>query len=86
MKIAFTTLGVTLAAPLDSRFGRASKFILYDLERDYFEVIDNRQNLNTDQGAGIQSAETVSRIAKSTFRPSSHGLKFSFLIRGAGGG
>jgi len=61
MKIAFTTSGETLEAPLDSRFGRASKFILYDLERDYFEVIDNRQNLNATQGAGIQSAETVAR-------------------------
>jgi predicted Fe-Mo cluster-binding NifX family protein len=61
MKIAFTTSGETLAAPLDSRFGRAPKFILYDLERDYFEVIDNRQNMNTAQGAGIQSAETIAR-------------------------
>lgn len=61
MKIAFSTSGDTLASPLDGRFGRAPKFILYDLERDYFEVIDNRQNLNTSQGAGIQSAETIAR-------------------------
>ncbi len=61
MKIAITTTGETLEAPLDSRFGRAPKFILYDLEKDYFEVIDNRQSLNTAQGAGIQAAETVAR-------------------------
>jgi predicted Fe-Mo cluster-binding NifX family protein len=61
MKIAFSTSGESLAAPLDGRFGRAPKFILYDLERDYFEVIENRQNLNTSQGAGIQSAETIAR-------------------------
>jgi predicted Fe-Mo cluster-binding NifX family protein len=61
VKIAFTTSGETLEAPLDSRFGRAPKFILYDLQRDYFEIIDNRQNLNTSQGAGIQSAETIAR-------------------------
>jgi predicted Fe-Mo cluster-binding NifX family protein len=61
MKIAFSTSGETLEAPLDGRFGRAAKFILYDLDRDYFEVIDNRQNLNTSQGAGIQSAETIAR-------------------------
>jgi predicted Fe-Mo cluster-binding NifX family protein len=61
MKIALTTSGETLDAPLDSRFGRAPRFILYDLERDYFEVIDNRQSLNTAQGAGIQAAEAVVR-------------------------
>jgi len=61
MKIALTTSGETLDAPLDGRFGRAPIFILYDLEKDYFEVIDNRQNLNTAQGAGIQAAETIIR-------------------------
>lgn len=61
MKIAFTTSGETLEAPLDSRFGRAPKFLLYDLEKDYFELIENRQNLDATQGAGIQSAETIAR-------------------------
>jgi predicted Fe-Mo cluster-binding NifX family protein len=61
VKIAFSTSGETLTAPLDSRFGRAPKFLLYDLEKDYFELIDNRQNLDATQGAGIQSAETIAR-------------------------
>lgn len=61
MKIAFTTSGEDLDAALDSRFGRAPKFLLYDLERETFEVIDNAQNLNAAQGAGIQSAETIAR-------------------------
>lgn len=62
MKIAFTTSGETLDAPLDSRFGRAPNFLIYDLESETFEVIDNQQNLNAAQGAGIQSAETVARL------------------------
>jgi predicted Fe-Mo cluster-binding NifX family protein len=65
VKIAFSTSGETLDAPLDSRFGRAPKFILYDLEKDYFEVIDNLQSLNTPQGAGIQAAETLVRAGVS---------------------
>ncbi len=65
MKIVFTTSGDSLEAPLDGRFGRASKFILYDLEKDYYEVIDNRQNLNTAQGAGIQAAEAMVRAGAS---------------------
>lgn len=62
MKIAFTTSGNELNAPLDSRFGRAPKFLVYDLDSEAFEVVDNQQNLNAAQGAGIQSAETVARL------------------------
>ena len=61
MKIAFTTSGNELSAPLDSRFGRAPKFLVYDLDAETFDTLDNRQNLNAAQGAGIQSAEAVAR-------------------------
>ena len=61
MKIVFTTSGDDLNAPLDSRFGRAPKFLVYDLDTNTFEVIDNQQNLNATDGAGIKSAEKVAR-------------------------
>lgn len=61
MKIAFTTSGEGLDAPLDSRFGRAAKFLIFDADSGTFEVVDNRQNLNAAQGAGIQAAETIAR-------------------------
>ena len=61
MKVAFTTSGDNLNAPMDGRFGRAQKFLIYDLDSKTFEVIDNQQNLNAVQGAGIQSAETVAK-------------------------
>ena len=61
MKIAFTTSGTDLDSPIDSRFGRAEKFLVFDLETGSFEVLDNLQNLNAAQGAGIQSAEAVIR-------------------------
>lgn len=61
MKIAFAAAGETLEAPLDVRFGRAAKFIVYDTDADTFEAIDNVQNLNAAQGAGIQAAQTVSK-------------------------
>ena len=61
MKIAFAAAGDTLEAPLDSRFGRAAKFIVCDTDTDTVEVIDNIQNLNAAQGAGIQAAQTVSQ-------------------------
>ncbi len=62
MKIAFTTSGNDLSSPLDSRFGRAPKFLIYDLEANIFEIVDNEQNLNAAQGAGIQSAQSIARL------------------------
>lgn len=59
MKVAVTTSGDNLAAPFDSRFGRALKFLIYDTETGMFRTIDNAQNLNAAQGAGIQAAQTV---------------------------
>lgn len=65
MKLVFTTSGDDLDAPLDSRFGRAPKYLLYDLESGTFVVVDNRQNLDAAQGAGIQAAENVARLGAS---------------------
>ena len=61
MKIAFSTSGDSLDAPLDSRFGRAPAFLIFDAATRTFEVLGNAQNLNAPQGAGIQAAETVVR-------------------------
>ena len=61
MRVAFSTSGTTLAGPLDPRFGRAAKFLIYDSESGRVELVDNQQNLNAAQGAGIQAAATVAR-------------------------
>lgn len=59
MKIAITSEGDTLESMVDQRFGRASRFIIFDTEAETFTVLDNSQNLNAAQGAGIQSAQHV---------------------------
>lgn len=56
MKIAFTATGDSLSAPLDPRFGRAPGFLIYDDESGTLKSINNEQNLNAAQGAGIQAA------------------------------
>jgi len=61
LKIAFTTTGDTLESPLDSRFGRAAKFLIYDLDDETLEIIDNADNRGAAQGAGTQTAETIAR-------------------------
>ena len=59
MKIAITTTGDDLTAPLDGRFGRSPKYLVYDLDRESFEVVDNSMNRQAAQGAGIQAAQTA---------------------------
>lgn len=59
MKIAVTSSGKTLEAAIDPRFGRCKYFIMVDTETGSCEAIDNAQNLQAAQGAGIQAAETV---------------------------
>jgi len=59
VKIGISCQGDTLDSPLDERFGRASKFIIYDLDNNSFICIDNTQNLSSAQGAGVQAAQNV---------------------------
>lgn len=84
MKIVFTTSGTGLDAPLDSRFGRAPKFLVYDTETRDFEVLDNRQNLNSPQGAGIQSALTVVKTGATHLVTGHCGPKAFKVLKAAG--
>ena len=59
MKIAVTSTGKTLSAQMDLRFGRAAYFLVVDPMSMDFEVVENTQNLNRAQGAGIQAGKTI---------------------------
>ncbi len=61
MKLAFTASGDDLAAAMDPRFGRAAKFLIYDLETDGFAVAAN-DAAAAAQGAGIKAAEIVAGL------------------------
>jgi predicted Fe-Mo cluster-binding NifX family protein len=84
MKIAVTSTGKDLDAPLDPRFGRAARFVIYDLESSTFEIIDNVQNLTAAQGAGVQAAETVVRAGATALLTGHCGPK-AFRVLGSGG-
>jgi predicted Fe-Mo cluster-binding NifX family protein len=84
VKIVLTTLGNDINAPLDGRFGRAPKFLVYDLNDGAFEMIDNLQNLNAPQGAGIQSAETVARLGAKILITGHCGPKAFRVLNAAG--
>ena len=59
MRVAIPAQGEDLQAEVDARLGRASKFLLVDTETMSFEIIENTQNLDLPQGAGIQAAQNV---------------------------
>jgi predicted Fe-Mo cluster-binding NifX family protein len=59
MKIAVSAQEAKPESPIDPRFGRARHFMVYDDETDSWEAVDNIQNLQATQGAGIQSASIV---------------------------
>ena len=61
MKVAVTSQGRDPASAVDPRFGRARYFIVFDTQSGQFEPVDNEQNLNAVQGAGIQAAACVAR-------------------------
>ncbi len=59
MKIAVTSRGREMSSELDPRFGRAGCFIIVDTDSGKNRVVDNSQNLNAAQGAGVQAAQAV---------------------------
>ena len=59
MKVAVTAQGREMTSQVDPRFGRAACFLVVDTETGEHLVVDNTQNLNAAQGAGIQAAQTV---------------------------
>jgi predicted Fe-Mo cluster-binding NifX family protein len=58
MKIAVTSSGPELQSEVDPRFGRCLFFIIYDMENDQFEAIEN-SNIRGMGGVGVQSGQIM---------------------------
>ena len=63
MKVAVTSEGQMFDSMVDPRFGRAKYFLLVDTETGEFESVDNAQNFNAAQGAGIQAGQNVANLS-----------------------
>ena len=84
MKIVATSAGETLDSLVDPRFGRAAKFVLIDTESGETKAVDNTQNMNAAQGAGIQAAQTVSRLGAKAVLTGHCGPRAFQVLQGAG--
>jgi predicted DNA-binding protein (UPF0251 family)/predicted Fe-Mo cluster-binding NifX family protein len=60
-KIAVSSEGSDLDGPVDPRFGRAAGFIIVDPDTMTSEYVDNAASQGMAQGAGIQTAELMTR-------------------------
>ncbi|MDI6449294.1 NifB/NifX family molybdenum-iron cluster-binding protein [Anaerobaca lacustris] len=58
MKIAVTSVGRTMDAQVDPRFGRAACFVVVDTESMEFQAVEN-SNVDAGGGAGISAAKVV---------------------------
>jgi predicted Fe-Mo cluster-binding NifX family protein len=57
-KVCITSLGDTLDAEVDPKFGRAAYLIFTDLQMHSFEAVKN-PNTGQAHGAGVQTAQLV---------------------------
>jgi predicted Fe-Mo cluster-binding NifX family protein len=63
VKVVVTSSGERMDSMIDPRFGRAAAFVMVDTASGEIEtVVDNRRGVEAAQGAGVQAAETVSRL------------------------
>ncbi len=61
MKIAVSSRGSGLDSEVDPRFGRTSGFVCFDTETGETSFLDNAANQAKAQGAGIATAQMLSR-------------------------
>jgi len=84
LKVAVTSQGKTLESKVDPRFGRAGWFVVIDTNTGDYKAVSNEQNLNANQGAGIQAAEQVSRQEVSALITGNCGPKAFRTLMAAG--
>lgn len=59
MKVCIPASGGGPDAALDARLGRAALLVVVDTESGESKAIDNRQNVDAMQGAGIQTVQRI---------------------------
>jgi predicted Fe-Mo cluster-binding NifX family protein len=84
MKIAVTSQGEDMNSEVDPRFGRAKRFIVLDTDTGEHRVVDNTQNLNAVQGAGVQAAQAVVELGVEAVLTGNCGPKAFRVLETAG--
>ena len=59
MKLIITSQGTDPADQVDPRFGRARYFMLFDTDSEEYKVLDNADQVEATQGAGVQAGQNI---------------------------
>jgi len=62
LKVVVTSSGESMESQVDPRFGRANRFVVVDTANGEITAVDNSKGVHAVQGAGVQAAETLSRL------------------------
>lgn len=84
MKIAMTLERAEAESPLDRHFGRCRAFAIYETGSAELRIVDNTQNFQAAQGAGIQAAQNVLREGVEAVITGSVGPKAFRVLSAAG--
>ncbi len=85
MKIAVSSTGKNLDSSIDPRFGRASYFVIVDVDSgQVVDVIDNRASQEAAHGAGINAATMVAESGADMVLTGSVGPKAFVVLHAAG--
>ncbi|MDY6904649.1 MAG: NifB/NifX family molybdenum-iron cluster-binding protein [Thermodesulfobacteriota bacterium] len=84
MKIAVSATGQDVESEVDPRFGRAPYFVVVDSETKAVDVVENTQNLNLPQGAGIQAGKTIVNSGANVLLTGNCGPKAFAVLEQAG--
>ena len=84
MKIAIASQGEEVTSAVDPRFGRATCFLVFDTSDESLKVVQNSQNVNAMQGAGVQAAENVAKENVDIVVSGNFGPKAFRLLEAAG--
>lgn len=84
MKVAIPVAAATKEAKVDLRFGRTRFFAIVDTENNDWQFIDNSQDMQAAQGAGIQAATTVANAGAEAIIAINLGPKAIQVLQGGG--
>jgi predicted Fe-Mo cluster-binding NifX family protein len=79
MKVAITSTGNSPEAKIDSRFGRCSYFVIYDMENQATEYIPNPNKENVE-GAGPASVQLIASRGATKVVSGEFGAKVKVLF------
>jgi len=84
MRIAVSAQTASAESNVDPRFGRAPYFAIYDSDTDDYQFVENAQNMQAAQGAGIQSGQNVAEQKVDWVVSGNFGPKAFAVLNGAG--